>query len=209
MLFGVLATVVLHCWRAKKYNLTTVQAITFSVVMASVGFLGSKGLYILEHLPGSLNSNFTIAGQSFYGLLFLVAICSVLLGHFWGLKVDERTDICAPPLALFMVFLRIGCMTAGCCAGIYLGNFQVPTQLIEAIANAGLLSLLLYYEAVDKWRGIRYPGFMLLYGSFRFFIEFFRASEADICGLSKGQWLSLAAIFVGIVWIARVRRRKK
>ena len=208
ILVGVSSTVVLYCLRAKLYNLTYLKAISLSVVLATIGFLSSKGLYIIEHLPESLKNGFSVSGQSFFGILFFVPIAAFILGRFWGLNALESVDIGAPAIVLYMMFLRIGCMLNGCCGGIFIGSFQIPTQLIEALGNAVIFLQLSKAEGSDQYKGKIYPLLMISYGVFRFFLEFLRQTYTYLLGFSSGQVYSIISIIIGSIWLFYRRKNK-
>lgn len=87
-----------------------------------------------------------------------------------------------------------------------------PAQLYEAIAYfiiAGIL-FLIYRKLGDKTpRGRILSWFFILIFSFRFFIEFLKANQADFDAtipLNMGQWLSVPFIIVGIIVLIRSYR---
>ena len=93
-----------------------------------------------------------------------------------------------------------------------------PSQLYEAILEGVVLFAILWWMF---WKtDARYqPGklmgtFALGYGAFRFFVEFFRESDAQLMefaartGLHMGQWLSLPLIIGGLYFIATAKGRR-
>lgn len=70
-----------------------------------------------------------------------------------------------------------------------------------------LLFLILWlYAAKPRGRGAVSGAFLIGYGCFRFFAEFFRTPDAGIFGfsyeVSMGQWLSLPMIVAGLILLA-------
>lgn len=126
-------------------------------------------------------------------------------------------------------FGRIGCLFMGCCHGaktdawygvphygesmdgelILLGKF-VPIQLFEAIflfALAGLL-LWLYMRSVKLKKDRRsiplLPLYMIVYGVWRFAVEYFRADERGktiVSFLTPSQLIAVLLIIGGIVYL--------
>lgn len=95
-----------------------------------------------------------------------IGICSVVVAHAFG---------------------RIGCLFAGCCHGAVttawygvwnaeLGAKTVPVQLFEALFLFALCAFLSVMEFRSKKR-VNLSLYLILYGVWRFFIEFFRADE--------------------------------
>lgn len=204
---GVVGMAVLCCVRAKMYRLSYPKAIIFSLLLAIFGLLGTKLLYILENWKETLEDGVTFGGQSFFGALFLLPFAVSLYGLILGLRPAESMDMCASPVIFILMCMRMGCMLNGCCGGISIGGFQVPTQLLEALADAAILTVLLVREKEKKHQGFLYPTLMVTYSSFRFVIEFVRDTEKDWLGLSHGQWFSLIALAVGSIWLSKRRHK--
>ncbi|CAG0988563.1 Phosphatidylglycerol--prolipoprotein diacylglyceryl transferase [Phycisphaerales bacterium] len=89
-----------------------------------------------------------------------------------------------------------------------------PSQLYQAAAEGLVLGALLW----AVWRRPRKPGvvgcwFLLAYGVLRVLTELIRLPDAHLhvqryLGLSRGQWLSVAMVAVGVVALGVVSRRK-
>jgi phosphatidylglycerol:prolipoprotein diacylglycerol transferase len=88
-----------------------------------------------------------------------------------------------------------------------------PSQLYEAFFEGLLLFFILWYmkNRIDT-KGRLTAAFLLLYGIFRFFIEFFREPDPQLGFIlgpfTMGQILCIAMI-IGGGWIWRVRRNSK
>ena len=88
-----------------------------------------------------------------------------------------------------------------------------PTQLYQALAE-GLIALVVCWAV---FRGRRRPGtvlgwFLISYGVGRVLTEFVRLPDAHltgarVAGLSRGQWLSIAMVVIGVGVLVWVRRR--
>lgn len=80
-----------------------------------------------------------------------------------------------------------------------------PSQLYEATLEGFVLFILLAILLKKNYtEGRIFSTFVIGYGITRFFIEFTRAPDAHLgllaLNLSMGQYLSLAMIFLGIIW---------
>lgn len=131
---------------------------------------------------------------------FGIVICAVTIAHAIG---------------------RLGCLTAGCCHGkkfsekrwyalpllsisgdgeLLSTEYAVPIPIYETLFLSGLFALL-------SWRALKkkddaLPFYMVLYGVWRFFIEFARADERGktiLKFLSPSQLVALLAIIGGAV----------
>lgn len=87
-----------------------------------------------------------------------------------------------------------------------------PSQLYQALAEGVALGALLWWI----WRRPRTPGvmtawFLIAYGLLRVLTEFWRLPDAHlhvqrVLGLSRGQWLSVLMVTIGLVLLAAVRK---
>ena len=90
-----------------------------------------------------------------------------------------------------------------------------PSQLYEAILEGAVLFMILWlYSAKPKPRGAVAGLFLVCYGIFRFFIEFYREPDQNIgylafSWLTMGQLLSLPMIVAGALFIIWSMRRGK
>jgi prolipoprotein diacylglyceryltransferase len=150
----------------------------------------------------------------------ILITCSIVL-KILNFPVLVYLDITILGIATFLAFGRIGCFNVGCChgkpfkKGVVYGHKHVqsgftryyediplfPVQLIESafvfiVVITGTLLLLKKTQ----------PGTVLLvytviYGSFRFVVEFFRGDPERPYwkGLSEAQWTTLLLITVSLV----------
>ena len=85
-----------------------------------------------------------------------------------------------------------------------------PSQLYEALGEGLLLFLVLWvYSVKPRKTGSVAALFCIGYAAARFVVEFFREPDAylglGLLGLSRGQWLTLPvlALGLGLFWISR------
>lgn len=140
-----------------------------------------------------LNSS---TGATFYGGLIGGAACFLLIYFgigcfFFKDKIHIKgffdiANIAAASIAIAHAFGRLGCLMAGCCRGaqtdawygVYFvdeGIRAVPIQLFEAIFLFGLFGLFCYRIVRSKTCNL--PLYMMIYGVWRFFIEFLRDDD--------------------------------
>jgi phosphatidylglycerol:prolipoprotein diacylglycerol transferase len=176
--------------------------------------LGARILFIILH-PDSYQftlSNIisTRGGFAYFGAL------AVSVAALWIYTVMAKKsflvlmDYIAPFLMLSQVFVRIGCLMAGCCYGKPTGSafgltfksvdtiLRHPTQGYEAILLVAIyiVTRIVYLKKRDK---IGYTFFLalFLYGIGRFFIEFFRVDSPAVflnITLAQSTCLILAVI---------------
>lgn len=206
LFLGALSMLVLLLLRRRQYELSKVKAVLFSILLLCCGILGAKLLYFLESGASSFS------GMSFFGAVFLVPVIMPLVGYVMKLKPSCIPDLCAPCVASIIMFMRFGCLCAGCCGGVYSSLLGMcwPTQLMESIGDMVILFVLIYLEQKGR-RGILYPVFLISYGAMRFLLEFLRDTPKEICGFSNGQLFAVAALILGLLpmLFARLNGGKK
>ena len=169
-------------------------------------------------------------GSVFYGGLF----GGMAVGGFAikrrGYPTELMTDIAAPAVALFHGFGRIGCFLGGCCYGIEVpwgvtfthslnesanGVPRMPVQLFESCFEFLLFFVLWQLLRHDRFKGRLLSLYLVLYGIFRFVIEYFRGDyyRGFVLGLSTSQFISIFTVIGGVVFFIvrtlRDRNRKE
>lgn len=160
-----------------------------------------------------------IGGAATFLIIYFLVGKFVFKGKEEGLHIREfnKTLLCAPCcITVAHAFGRIGCLCAGCChgkllstseyvfGGIYMrhagepAGYYVPTQLYESLFLFALFAVLsyLYFHRSNITMQI----YLIAYGAWRIFIEFFRDDYrgAFVLGLSPSQWQSIIFIIGGI-----------
>ena len=166
----------------------------------------------------------TEGGMSFHGGLVGVMTAMWLYGRKLGHSIWRMTDFVAPIVPLGLGFGRIGNFINGELWGKptdvpwgFLVNEQVlhPSQLYEAILEGFLLFAILWLYTAKPRPYLASSGlFLLLYGVFRSFVEFYRVPDAHPGDLAfgwvtLGQVLSLPMIIAGAVLLIMAYRSAK
>lgn len=231
--FGVLFLIGTGCGfllaipAAKKYRISTMDAMFFGLFGIIGGITGAKLLYIIITLPDLVAHPETAllqlatGGAVFYGGLIGGILGGFLYTRVYRLDAIKFFDIAVPSLALAQAFGRIGCFFNGCCYGIpYDGPYAIhypvgtyppsgiglfPAQLTES-SFLFILTLIL----VIVLRKSQNPGFttgfyLVASGLFRFINEFFRSDPRGVIGfLSTSQFISLIVIAFGLLFIIKI-----
>lgn len=116
-------------------------------------------------------------------------------GELWGRAAD-------PALPWAMIFPQAGDMVP-----------RHPSQLYHVgLEGLTLFAVLWLYSSRERPQGAVSGVFLIGYGAFRFFTEFFREPDAGIFGhsytVSMGQWLSLPMAAAGAWLLTRALRRQ-
>jgi len=219
--------------RLAKRAALNVEAVTnLGIYCALAAIVGAKLMmflvdipYYTEH-PGEIFSFSTLqAGGVFYG-----GLLGALAVAWWYLRKTRlpalRTaDIFAPGIALGHGIGRLGCFSAGCCwgvksslpwavtftnpvsnqlVGVPLGVPLHPTQLYESFAEFLIFGILYWRFRKPHSTGTIISLYLMLYGSARFVVEFFRFHEqGNLWGgpLDTSQWISIALFLLGASYL--------
>lgn len=192
---------------------------TLSMFVISLGIAFPSSMVLDSLLKMIDTGKFVFGGSTFYGgMLAGITVFPLLLliGKNRTVSVYERLCDLAPCIPAGHFFGRIGCCFGGCCFGSptesffgvvfpenslpydYYGRFVSvhPTQLYEAAYLAALFAFLFFFAKRDG-----FPLYLILYGTGRTFIEFFRNDYRGATGLplSPAQLISLILVIIGAV----------
>ncbi len=200
-----LAGMVLLCWfRRKRYDYSKAFSVITALLLAVMGFIGAKLLYIFENLNKVKEKGISMNGVSFFGTVFFMPLALLIISKIAKIDYKKYMDYCTPSGILMLTCIRTGCFLNGCCHGIFFWyNHRpviFPSQLLECVLD--LILLYIIYLLQDKVKdGSLYVYFMGGYGILRFIVEFTRNTEATVIGLSNGHIFSIICIVIMIVHI--------
>lgn len=223
---GMLAAFVLLAL-TRKYTRFSEDHVLSVIIWAVIsGFLGAKILYwLVEWKQVVADPAFLLRtlreGFVFYGSLIGGLIGVGIFAARKKLPFFAFTDYTIPGLVLGQAFGRVGCHFAGCCYGMECetpisvvfpaggaapaGIPLLPTQLMEASFLALLTILLVVLLKKKKPFGTVSGWYMVLYGAWRFGIEFFRSDERGFVGaLSTSQFISIFVFAGGVALLVLV-----
>lgn len=230
-----LAALQLAVWRARRQGIDGNKIMDLGIYLIIAALVGAKAMLIAVDFRYFVNQPSEIlslvrAGGVFYGGLIAAVGVALWLVRRYGLGMWTAADLFAPGIALGHVIGRFGCLLAGCCygrpttlpwgitftspvaaanVGTPLGIPLHPTQLYDAGAELLIMIVLLTTERRGRpFAGRTFWLYMLLYAVSRFIIEFFRGDDRGvIMGVSTSQFVSLIAVPLAVVMLARLRRR--
>ncbi|MBQ4314532.1 MAG: prolipoprotein diacylglyceryl transferase [Lentisphaeria bacterium] len=126
-------------------------------------------------------------------------------------RITDNCNIVITCVVIAHAMGRLGCLFAGCCHGAIVQGFPgiynhqvdaltVPIPLFEALFLLALYAVM-SLGLIKGW-GYQLPTYLLGYGIWRFFIEYFRADERGqtfIPFLSPSQLISLVIIVLAVL----------
>ena len=213
--------------RQRGLNPELVSDLGFYIILGAI--LGARLLYVLInptyfwHNPQEIFM-FWKGGLVFSGGAILATIFAMV---FLRIKQQDPwvwMDTLAPGIGLGEAIGRIGCLAAGCCYGAVcdlpwaitffnpdsLAPLHVPlhpTQLYHSLAGLACFAVTLAAKGRTRASGQLMGIFLVLFGSFRYVIELFRADyRGDFGPISVTQFIALGAVALGIFIIIHRRR---
>ncbi len=234
LLIGLAAGVWWLTRTGRDYGFNLEDWIDFALVVLLSGVVGARLLYVLLHLPEYGSAPATIlyvweGGLAYHGGVGAAIIGGYIFARARKISFPLIVDLSAPALALGYAFTRIGCFLNGCCYGTEYhlpwavtfpsgteagaGGFpRHPTQLYATAASFIIFLILARLQPRIKVRGNLFLGYLLLYSTYRFIVEFFRRGAtanvfAPLAPLTEAQTASIIIGVVALVWIL-VRRRR-
>ncbi len=204
-----------------KLKLTEKELDDFLGLLIVAMIVGARLFYAIFYNPTYfLASPWKIIAVWEGGLSFHGGFVGILAVGWWfarkkGLHLLQLADVFIVPLALGNAFGRIGNFINGELFGIpttlpwgviFPGaeGARHPTQLYEAAYNI-IIFATLYSLRNKNWKEGKIFGlFMILYGIFRFSVEFIKDLPA-YGPLTMGQWLTIPVFIVGVwlIWRAK------
>jgi phosphatidylglycerol:prolipoprotein diacylglycerol transferase len=162
--------------------------------------------------------------MSFHGGLVGVMIAMWWYGRKFGKTMLQVTDFVAPIVPIGLGTGRIGNFINGELWGketTVPWSFNVngqalhPSQLYEALLEGLVLFVILWFFSARKRPYLTVSGmFLLCYGMFRFFVEFYRVPDADkgyllLGWVTQGQVLTAPMIISGAILLAIAYKNNK
>jgi len=217
--------------RKRGYNHLLIVDLGLVILLSSV--IGSRLLYVVTHLNDFRGDPWGVfkvweGGLTFYGGLVVAVVLGILFLKRRKQPVAEITDILAPQIALGIAIARIGCFLNGCCfgkestlpwacvfppdclAGSVMHGLHIhPVQIYAVIANVMIAVILWSFLRRRLPAGSVFASLLILYGAWRFVIDFWRYYEPDLMlswgslQFSSNQVVSIILIVVGIGLLLR------
>lgn len=208
LIVGTIAMSIPILVMSRNYQIKWWRALIVTVVLTLVGTVGTKVMFFIE--------NGSFEGLSFYGAVFMVPIAFLPIAPLFHIPYGKILDLCAVGECIMLALMKVHCLISGCCPGRVLfvtagGNTVVfPSRIAEMITVLVIFVVLLRWALNHIHQGELYCWYLLLYGSSRFILNFFRAEWAALSGkIPMGTVWSVCAVVIGIVWLAFRRKQLK
>ena len=222
----------------RKPNLPAPPDIMVAPVGIISGIIGAKLIHVLERLDYYIQHPveiFSGGGLAIYGgVLGATLGIWIYLKLSRRQRKDQHfgffTDLVAPGIILAQAIGRVGCTINGCCYGKLAPDWLPwsvvythpnsyaplnvplhPTQVYEIIFCLIAFAILLRIRGrLEPMEGALFLVYLIMYSGWRFGIGYLRSDlEFTPLGLSQSQIISIVVLAVGIILLARLRRRFK
>ena len=232
-LLAFLSAYLLARYRIKSEVLWNTKHVDDLIFYGALGAVlgGRLGYLMFYNWPVFISNpltffNFQNGGMSFHGGFLGVLLAMVIFNKKYQFTFFQTTDFIAPLIPLGLGFGRIGNYINGELWGRVtdsswgvlapdqsgLWEKRFPTQLYEAFLEGLVLFCILWLFSNKKPQVMATSSlFLILYGIFRFIIEFVRAPDSHIGylafdWLTMGQLLSIPMILIGIYFLIKSYR---
>ncbi|MFH1394861.1 MAG: prolipoprotein diacylglyceryl transferase family protein [Candidatus Omnitrophota bacterium] len=198
--------------RPKMFPISRIGIFLCGILMGYMGLLGSKVLFSFLHWQAiqeagypSFKYMFRRVGYASLGAFAFEVLALVIFTKFRKKRISFliTADYAAPFIIIQMLFVRIGCLSYGCCYGKpstlpWAVAFKTmpppivpshPTQAYSIIFLAIIFFLMRHFYKKNHVPGAIFFGTFCMYGFFRFFVELLRIDSITIW-----HWLTLSQI---------------
>jgi len=223
---GILAGLLVALRAGKRAGLDADTLLDLALYLVLAGVIGSRAAYVVLEWEKYGTEPLAMlrvwdGGLSFFGALALCLLVVIWFTRRRRLSLTRVGDVLALGVAAGYPFGRIGCYLNGCCYGLptehacgVMFPFDVvlrhPTQLYSAGAGVLIFLVLLLLNRKKPFDGFLMWSFLMLYGVYRFVIDFWRVSPpTGIEALTVGQLVSLAVVAVSGLALFFTRQRSK
>ncbi len=235
---GFLVGISLSARLARRSGMDPDRVTNLGIVLLVSAIVGAKLFLIADnwtYYSADFSRLFSLSalrsGGVFYGGLLTALAVAYYYTRRHRMPWLATADLMVPGLAFGHAIGRLGCFAAGCCwgrearlawsvtftdpaahsfTGVPLNVPLHPTQLYEASGAALIGLVLLWLYLRPHVAGAILGAYLVLYSSFRFFVEFFRDEGARTL-LIGGVVSTTQAVAVGLavlgVWLFRGARR--
>lgn len=208
----VIGVVLMSVWWLKfqkKLNMKWYWAPILSAIAFAFGIASAK-LWALIEVGFDLNQ---AASMRVYGPIFVLPILA-----YFAAKLTKRdpalvVDVMTVIVMIGVGMVRVNCLIAGCCKGVLItaeGTARWPLVELEMLLYI-VLSIYFWNRIYKRQtKGLAFPVFILIYGIFRFIIEWVREEyTGEIWIFHMAHIWSLVAIIGSAITIYLIKKHMK
>ncbi len=200
-----------------------------SIIAIILAIIGSRIAFVVSYWdyfqggPWWRAFAFRDGGLIFYGGFFAALLGALVYCRYRRISFFNVMDLATPFIALGYGITRVGCFLNGCCYGQHTdgpwgvifpvldSGLRHPTQLYSSFAALFIFIILRLVRPYSYFNGFLFFLFMVLYGIYRFVVEFYRVDPNVLGPLSLAQLVALAMIAAGafvLIWKKKSEEEK-
>ena len=230
LLIGFVLAALRGVRHAPRYGATGDTVWDASLAGLFGGVIGGRLAFVAQNLPffsqnpGKIFAIWDGGMTSFGGLIGGIAV-GIWIAYKRGVNPWDAGDLAAVSVPIGYGIGRIGCLLNGCCYGgacslPWAMHFHPegvsdtgpvhPTQIYSAFAALVMYLILAWMEKRRQFRGQLVLLFCILYGIYRFIVEFWRegaTAEVALVHLTTGQIASLVVALLAAGFYPLLARR--
>lgn len=218
---AAIIAVVFSLWYGKKLGMKTKEIVLFLLIaypidymLQEMGYIGTR--FAADNNIFGINSIVNSQAKTF----IIIPLVALLAARIIKLPWNITADLLALANLLNYAICSLGCIFTGCCVGytcswgIYslnTGERTFPIQIVNAAIMLLIVFSLLYRSKKLNYvsDGKQFPLKLILFGSTRFFTEFFMNNEKLLFGCSIVALHSILMVVVGTVALIVIENRRK
>jgi len=211
LVLGVVAGIIVSVLRRQIIYANISKALLISVLFIIQAFVGIKLFFGMEKVIAHESWDyFSISGFSLYGAIFFSMMFIPVIAKLFKVDAKLLFDYLICTGLVVLVCVKFGCFTVGCCAARACSITEIdiilPIQLFEALWLLFILQIMFNIEAKRlkvkdrNYRiGANFFVTVILYGVFRFCIEFIKDAPELFLGITINQLYALTSIIISII----------
>lgn len=209
---------------AKRKNINDDNIFDLAILILAGGVIGARLAFILENWDYFSQNTNEILSLKEGGLMFLGgALGAILLaGAYLKLKKVNGWNIIdglVPSFAIGEFIGRIGCSLADLHIGTITtlpwaqeyadGTARHPIAIYMALNGLAMFIVFWFLRAKVKIEGALFLFFVLWYSGTRFFLDFLRCSDLEVCdprysGYTPSQYISAGVFIISLIYLINI-----
>lgn len=207
---GTIARIPAMCIQSKRSNNKIWKVFPLTILLTVVEVAGTKLLFYVE--------NGYFAGMSYYGGILLMPLFCIPLAWIFRMRYLDLMDLFGVSAGGMLAVMRLQCVYFGCCNGIHISlssgySFDFPSPIVELVTVLIVMCIVLALGKGGKNRGRLFQIYLILYGTTRFVLNWFRAdNQPFVWILPPGNFWSIVAVCIGAGWLIAqnmIRKRNR
>ena len=207
----------------KKRNLNKDQVYDFLIYLIPFSILFARLFHVFVYNFSYYTSNpiqiFQIwkGGVSLFGGLFGALIAAIIYSKVKKVPLLNLADVFIIPLSFGIIFGRIGNFINQELYGKITNlpwamkfdnveGLRHPTQIYEALGHLIIFLVLIFIWKKSPRKGVIFYIFLILYSTFRFFMEFLREGDILIFKLTTTQLIIVPIIMISFFLLLRLKK---